>query len=375
LLKRLNILQLINIRWYNACAYYAISLSHALKKRGHRVIVAGDPGSPPLAKADTLGLETYQDLFLSSTSPWMVAYNAKRMSDMVKQEGIDIINAHRGEGHLTAALARVLFKRKVPLIRTRGDVRPPKSNPFTHYLNHKLTDKVITTCEVLRTSYLNSLKMPEEKVINVPVGIDHDLFGTKSNRVMWRERLNIPEGSPVVGILGRLSPVKGHKYFIQAAEYVLKENPQTIFIICGENAQISAGELKKTVMKMNQEENFRFLGRIEEVGELISIFDVAAVSSVGSETICRVALEYMCLGKPVVGTRVNAIPEVVEHEVNGLVVEPKKSKEFADALLELLQDENKRRKFGENGRNMVLEKFNLDSFARKTEEVYFSSLS
>jgi glycosyltransferase involved in cell wall biosynthesis len=372
--KKLNILQLINVRWYNACAYYAICLSYALKRRGHRVIVAGDPGSPPLAQANSLGLETYPDLFLSSTSPWMVAYNVKRIWDVVKQEKIDVINAHRGEGHLTAALAGILFGRKVPLIRTRGDARTPRSNPLTHYLNHKLTDKVITTCEVLRTSYLKSLKMPEEEVINVPVGIDHDMFGTKSNRLMWRERLKVPEGSPVVGILGRLSPVKGHKYFIQAAEYVLKENPQTIFIICGENAQISAGELKKTVIKMKKEENFRFLGRIEEVGELISIFDVAAVSSVGSETICRVALEYMCLGKPVVGTRVNAIPEVVEHGVNGLVVEPKRPKEFADAILELLQDENKRKRFGEKSRSMVLEKFGLDSFARKTEEVYFSTL-
>ncbi len=373
--KKLNILQLINVRWYNACAHYAICLSYALKKRGHRVIVAGDPGSPPLAKADKLGLETYRDLYLSSTSPWMMVYNVKRISDLVKQEGIDIINAHRGEGHLTAVLAGTFLKRKVPLIRTRGDARTPKSNLLNRYLNHKLTDKIITTCEVLRTSYLRNLKMPEEKVVNVPVGIDLDLFEPKEIPVRWKEKLKVPEGNLVVGILGRLSPVKGHRYFIEAAEYVLKENPHTTFIICGENAQISAGELKKTVKKMNMEENFRFWGRTEKVRELISIFDVAAVSSVGSETICRVALEYMCMGKPVVGTKVNAIPEVVEHEVNGLVVEPEKPKEFADALLELLQDENKRRRFGEKGRSMVLEKFSLDSFARKTEDVYLDSLS
>jgi glycosyltransferase involved in cell wall biosynthesis len=373
--KKLNILQLINVRWYNACAHYAVNLSYALKKGGHKVIVAGDPHSPPVLKAKALGLSAYEDLFLSYTSPWMIAYNVKRMVDLVKAEKIDIINAHRGEGHLVAALARSFFKRKVPLIRTRGDVRMPKANSLNRYLNDKLTDKIVTSCQVLRESYIKNLKIPESKVINIGVGIDHDLFSPRDGDRMWREKLSIPEGSLVVGMVGRLSPVKGHKYLIRSAEYVLKQIPHIIFIICGEDAQISANELKETVKSANIEKNFRFVGKVKDIREIISLFDVGVVSSVGSETICRVTLEYMSMGKPVVGTSVNGIPEAVKDGVNGLVVEPKNARKLALALLELLQDEQKRKKFGEKSRNIVLDKFTLNVFAQKTEEVYRSLLN
>ncbi len=372
--KRLNVLQLINVRWYNACAYYAVSLSLALRRRGHKVIVAGDPSSPPLLKAKELGLSVYEDLSLSYTSPWMIAYNVKRMRDLIESEGIDIINAHRGEGHLVAALAKKSLKRAVPLVRTRGDVRAPKGSFLNRYLNSALTDKIITTCGVLRESYIKNLRMPDEKVTTVPVGIDHDFFSPRESDTTWKERLSIPEGNLVVGMVGRLSPVKGHEYLIQAADHVLKRLPRVTFIICGGDAQISAQQLKDAVRGRNIEENFRFLGRVKDVREIISLFDVGVVPSVGSETICRVALEYMSMGKPVVGTKVNAVPEVIQHQLNGLVVEPKNPQELASAIIELLRDQGKRKNFGENSRSIVMEKFTLDLFAQKTEEVYLSLL-
>lgn len=370
----MNILQLINVRWYNACAYYAVSLSFALKKKGHKVIVAGDPQSPPLLKAKELGLSTYEDLHLSYTSPWMIAYNVKRLVDLVETESIDVINAHRGEGHIIAALAKGFFKRRVPIVRTRGDVRTPKSNRFNRFLSDKLTDKVITTCKVLKSGYIDNLKLSEDKVIDVPVGIDHDFFSPREIDRAWKDRLRLPEGSLVVGIVGRLSPVKGHRYFIQAAEYILREIPHAIFIICGEDAPISAEELKDQVNNREGGDNFRFLGRVEDIRDVVSLFDVGVVSSVGSETICRVALEYMSMGKPVVGTTVNAIPEVVEHKINGLLVKPENPQELAGALIKMLKDDQKRKKFGEASRRIVLEKYTLNLFAQKTEEVYYNLL-
>ncbi len=373
-MKRLNILQLINVRWYNACAYYAISLSAALKKRGHQVIVAGDPQSPPVLKAKELGLSVFEDLYPSYSTPWMMVYNIKRLVDLVAEEKIDIINAHRGEGHLIAALARKFGKRNVPLVRTRGDARIPKANLFNRHLNNRYTEKIITTCQVLRGNCIQVLKIPENKVVNIPGGIDHDFFSPQEWDRNWEEKLNLPEGSLVVGILGRLSPVKGHKYFIQAAEIVLKKFPRTIFLICGTDAQISLLELKEMVRTVGREENFRFLGKVKDPREIISLFDVGVVASTGSETICRVPLEYMAMGKPVVGTRVNAIPEVVEDDVNGLLVEPKDAPQMAEAMMRLLGDEQLRQRFGEIGRQKVVEKFTLDCFARRTEEVYFSLL-
>ncbi len=371
----MNVLQLINVRWYNACAYYAVALSYALKLRGHKVIVAGDPHSPPLLRAEELGLVTCRDVFLSHTSPWMIAYNVKRIADLVRAQGIDIINAHRGESHVVAALVGRLLKGNIPLVRTRGDVRIPKGNALNRWLNDKLTDKIITTCDVLKQSYIDNLQIAGERVTSVPVGIDHRFFSPRECGRGFIEKLELPEDALTVGIVGRLSPVKGHRYLLQAAQLVLKECPRTVFIICGEDAQIKSTELKRMTQEMGLEGNFRFMGRVPDVREIIASFDLGVVSSVGSETICRVALEYMSMGKPVVGTKVNAVPEVVQHGVNGLVVEPKDTRQMAAALIDLLEDKSKRLQFGQNSRNLVLERFTLDHFARRTEEVYLSLLN
>jgi glycosyltransferase involved in cell wall biosynthesis len=373
-LRNLNVLQLINVRWYNACAYYAVTLSYALKKRGHRVIVAGDPKSPPIGEAQKLGLEVYEDLYLSHTSPGMIVYNIKRIADLVKQENIDIINAHRGEGHLVTALYRYIFKKKIPLVRTRGDTRPPKNNIFNRYLNNNLTDKIIVTAEVLRGGYLQDLKIESKKVSKISVGIDEKFFYPRSPDQSWKKRLNMDEDDLVVGMVGRLSPVKGHRYFIQAAEFVLKKIPQAKFIIAGQDAQIKASQLKETVRDSNMENNFSFVGGVNDIREIISIFDVGVVASTGSETICRVLLEYMAMGKPVVGTSVNAIPEVIQHGVNGFVVLPGDGEALGEAILQLLKDKEKRIDFGKAGRSSVEKDFSLEQFAKKTEEIYFQLL-
>jgi glycosyltransferase involved in cell wall biosynthesis len=365
---------LINVRWYNACAYYAITLSFALKRRGHKVIVVGDPQSPPMGEAQKLGLEVYEDLYLSHTSPGIIVYNIKRITDLVKKENIDIINTHRGEGHLVTALYRYIFKKKIPLVRTRGDTRPPKNNVFNRYLNNNLTDKIIVTAETLKGSYLQNLKIKPEKVSKISVGIDEEFFSPALPHLGWKNRLNMGGGDLVVGMVGRLSPVKGHKYFIQAAEFVVKKTPQAKFIIAGQDAQIEASQLKEMVKESNMENNFRFVGKVEDIRKIISIFDVGVVASTGSETICRVLLEYMAMGKPVVGTSVNAIPEVIQHGVNGFVVPPADGEALGEAILQLLKDKEKRINFGKAGRSSVEKDFSLEQFAKKTEEVYFELL-
>jgi len=365
---------LINVRWYNACAYYAVTLSYALKRRGHRVIVAGDPKSPPLLEAKKLGLEVYEGLHLSYTSPWMMVYNIKRIADLIKKKNIHIINAHRGEAHLVAALYKYVSKKDIPLIRTRGDTRPPKTNILNRYLNNNLTDQIIATAETLRKSYLQTLKIKQDKVSKITVGIDYKFFSPRPPDQGWKNRLSIGEGDLVVGMVGRLSPVKGHRYFIQAAELVIKKTQRVKFVIAGEDAQIKASHLKGVVRKSNIENNFHFVGKVNDIREIISIFDVGVVASVGSETICRVALEFMAMGKPVVGTSVNAIPEVIQHGVNGFVVPPGDGEALGEAILKLLKDQGKRINFSKAARSSVEKDFSLDQFAKKTEEIYFELL-
>lgn len=338
------------------------------------MVVAGDPKSPPMVEAQRLGLEVYEDLYLSHATPWMMVYNIKRIADLVKYENIDIINAHRAEGHLLAALSKYISKKKIPLIRTRGDTRSPKNNVLNRYLNDNLTDQIIITAESLRESYLQDLKINSRKVSKINGGIDEKFFSPRPPDQRWKDRLNIGKGDLVVGMVGRLSPVKGHKYFIKAAEFVGKRFSPVKFIIAGEDAQIKRSELEDQISKLSLQNDFRFVGKVSDIREIVSLFDVGVVASIGSETICRVLLEYMAMGKSVVGTSVNAILEVIQHGVNGFIVPPADGEALGEAIRQLLEDKEKRINFGEAGRSLAEKEFSLEQFAKKTEEVYFEVL-
>ena len=368
--RRLNILQLVNFRWYNACAHYAIALSSGLQKRGHRVILAGDRNSPPLQIAEKMGLEVFPDLYLSYQNPGRFFYNIKRLKDVIEQDKIDLVNAHQGAGQLYASLVKKLFKNRFILIRTRGDQRKPKGNLFNRRLNLKWTDGIITTAETLYQSYAERFPSDKSRLINIPLGIDLNYFSPLEKDLELGKSLGISDGELVVGILGRLSPVKGHRYFIQAAAEVLKSFQPVKFLIAGEDAQVKSFRLKEWVKEMGIQDNFIFMGWVEDPRKIISLMDIAVVASTGSETIARVALEYMALGKPVIGTQINAIPEVVKNGINGFVVKSKDSQDMGKMILELLKEKDKRKRFGEASRNLVENEFSLDTFVGKTEEFY-----
>ncbi|OGC82508.1 MAG: hypothetical protein A2W07_01870 [candidate division Zixibacteria bacterium RBG_16_43_9] len=372
--KTLNILQLVNFRWYNACAHYAVTLSSGFQKRGHRVILSGDRNSPPLRMAEKMGLEIFPDLYLSYQNPGRFFYNIKRLKDVIEQEKIDLVNAHQGTGQFYASLVRKLFKKNFVLIRTRGDQRKPKSNLFNRWLNKKWTDGIITTAETLYQSYTEKFPLDKSRLINIPLGIDFNCFSPLEKDLELGKSLGISDGELVVGILGRLSPVKGHRYFIQAAAEVLKSFQPVKFLIAGEDAQVKSCRLKELVKEMGISDNFIFIGWVEDSRKIISLMDIAVVSSTGSETIARVALEYMALGKPVVGTEINAIPEVVKNGINGFIVRPEDSRGMAEVMLQLLEDKDKREKFGKASRALIENEFSLDTFVDKTEKFYFSFL-
>ncbi len=373
-MRKLNVLQLINVRWYNASAYYAIAVSQALSQRGHKVIVAGDFPSPPVEKAASLNLAIYPQLNLSRWDHTSILVNLKRLSDLLKAEKIELVNAHRGEGHFYASLIKKLFNSNLKIIRTRGDIRPPQRNFFNQILNHKLTDAIITSCKVLEESYQKNLNFDSNNLRNIPVGID-TIYFTPAYKSNLRQLLNLDEKTPLVGIVGRLSPVKGHIYFIEAAKFVPEKFPNVKFLIAGQDAQITKSFLKEKVKSLGMERNFHFWGRVPDIRDVIAALDIGVVASVGSESVCRVALEYMAMGKPVVATRINAIPEVVVDEENGFLVQPKNEKEMGEAILRLLQDEKKRKRMGEKSRQLVLEKFSLEKFGEETEKFYYQVLN
>ena len=373
-MKSLRILQLINVRWWNACAYYAVSLSEGLRRRGHDVIVAGMRGSPPIEKAKGLGLRTEESLRLTGFHPLQLGWSLKRLIKLLHRERIDVVHAHRAEGHICGALASRRAGRPIPLIRTRGDIRPPKNNFLNRILHQQWTDRIVIPGDFMRANGFFPFHVDPKKLVTIPSGVDVDFFHPSRTRQNVRTELDIGRTTSVVGMVSRLSPGKGHAAFLRAAAHVLRSRPDTVFLISGEEVEVKVGDLQALATGLGIQDQIRFLDKREDVRDVLSAIDIGVIASIESEAICRVLLEFMAMGKPVVGTRTNIIPEILVDGQTGYIVPPQDAPAMAGAILRLLDDQQKARTMGKRGRGLVEEVYALETITAHTEEVYEDAL-
>ena len=367
----MNILITVSVRWWNANAYYAISLAEALSKLGHHVYVAGDPNYPPTVRAQATGLETIEIKF-ASFNPIILFLNWYKLYKFVKAKRIEIINAHRSEDHLlTACIARRL---KIPLVRTLGDVRSPKDNFINRWLHFKATDYHISSSESNLTRYISTWPAFKPNCSVIPGGIKKEDIFKINNKEKLLQKFKIHPGAKVIGIISRLSPVKDHATFIMAASLVLENIPNAVFLISGIEVEITRNDLKILSESVNLNSNILFLDRHEPVNELLSVLDVGVIASKGSEVISRVAMEYLATGVPVVTTDVNVLPEIIQHEKNGFVVAAENPFDMSEAIVKILQNNDLKDKISKQNEEDFKNKFEMNVVAKSVLDIYKSLL-
>ena len=113
-----------------------------------------------------------------------------------------------------------------------------------------------------------------------------------------------------MGTVGRLTPVKGHKYLIEAASKILLKIPGMIFVFLGDGELINELKRQATVSGIN--DKVRFLGWRPDVAEVMSTFDVFVLPSL-NEGMGKVLVEAMAMGKPIIASDIGGIPDLIIH--------------------------------------------------------------
>lgn len=209
---------------------------------------------------------------------------------------------------------------------------------------------------------------PKTRII--PGGIDLEKFPKelKIKIINKKHRLKgFFKSKKVVLFTGKVTLEKGVNYLIKAAENIKGE----IYII-GDGPELN--KLKDEVNKENLQ-NVHFLGymgkdQAQEFHEFYYRADVFVTPSIWAEPLGLVILEAMAARTPVVATRKGGIPLAVKDNVNGILVRARSSKQIAEAVNKLLENDNLRKKLGENARKMVEEKFTWNKIAKKWEAIY-----
>jgi glycosyltransferase involved in cell wall biosynthesis len=177
----------------------------------------------------------------------------------------------------------------------------------------------------------------------------------------------LPHGAPLVGNVAALAAHKGQRHLVTAAAHVVRELPDTRFLIVGD------GELRepleRQIRDLGLERHVLLTGFRSDVVGIVKSLDVFVMSSV-TEGLGSAILEAMACRRPVVATRAGGIPEAVVDGTTGLLVPPQDDRALADAIVCLLKDPALRTRFGEAGRARVLERFSVDRLVAGTTAVY-----
>ncbi|HEX7342983.1 MAG TPA: glycosyltransferase family 4 protein, partial [bacterium] len=352
---------------WNASAYYAVTTAQALSARGHDVTVLAHQSTPGSQQAQDRGLRVEGEFQLLSRNPVKVWAIQRKLRAWLEREKFDLINPHRPEDHFHLALANRRSRRRAALVRTVSDVRIPAANIFNHLLHQKWTDGLIYCAECCRSRYHQGLKLEgiSERVLYSALDVEAYRSGDwkRGNRYA-----DLP--SPRFSMLARLSPNKGHRNLIEAAAMVLRELPTATFIVAGKEEEVSIAELREYARHHGVEKSFIFAGHLENPRQAIAVSDVGIIASTESEVISRAAQEFFAFGVPVIASRVNVLPEMIEDGLNGLLFESGDSAGLARAALRLAKDSDLRGRMGSEALKKAQERHDLSVLGQATEDFF-----
>ncbi|MDR1910951.1 MAG: glycosyltransferase [Helicobacteraceae bacterium] len=320
---------LINVRWYNATAWYALNLCRLLQANGFDTIAGVLPNTETARKAKEMGIKTYEDDF-TTNSPFKIFALTRRINRFLREFKPDFITAHRGEIFWLFALKRYFSKPAWRLIRVRGDERKPKDNFANRFLHNVCADRVIVSCDLLKREFVNRLQTPEDQIDVIYGGVDTRKFAfDRSGRDRARSEFGFNKNDIVIGFVGRYSEVKGHKTLIEAARSLRQSDPRYKLLFVTDSADLDIADLQ-TMIDENGLTNHAFItGFRSDIVACISAFDVGVVASIGSEAICRVAFEIMSVGVPLIASNVGATPEIAP---SGNITPPSDPRTLAEKI-------------------------------------------
>ena len=309
------VLQVVNVRWFNATAWYGLYLSRLMQEAGHTVVVLTLGGTESHTKALEWGLDA-RPMDLNSANPLRLAVTLAKLIRLLRAEKPQVVNCHRGEGFFLWGLLKALgfpFR----LVRTRGDQRPPRADFLNRFMHARVADAVVVTNSRMARHFLSAMRTPEDKVWLIHGGVDRERFRfDAAGRERVRAEFGYGPKEVVLALVGRFDRVKGQRETLEAvARIIHKQGRHRLrLMLLGFGSATGQAEVELWVREFKLERFVRITGRREDVAACLSAADLGIVASLWSETIARAALEIMAAERPLLSSDVGVMPDLLPPE-------------------------------------------------------------
>lgn len=364
----MNILFITNHLNTGGITSYVFTLANGLRKNGHKVFIASSGGVLGVKFRES-GLESiHVPMNTKKEIGPGVILSAFKLSGIIRENKIDIIHSH---SRTTQVLGCLLSR-----LTGAGHVFTCHGF-FKRRLLRRLFPcwggRVIAISEQVKAHLIRDFRLDESKIAMIHNGIDLNRFQARSLefKVQGKSKLGLSEG-PVIGIIARLSDVKGHRYLIEAMKIVLEKFPSANLLIVGSGKMQQ--ELTQVVKTLGIDRSLFFMPEVQDATEALGLMDVFVMPSL-KEGLGLALMEAMAMGLAVIGSNVGGIKTLVQNGTSGLLVEPADSRALAEAILGLLSDPEKRASLGSQAQLFIRQNFSQEKMVGETERAYLKCLS
>ena len=343
-----------------------IQLAEAMGKRGYRsVVVIRGPGW------------VQQELLRRGIDPVILeskgSFNLKflmSLVSLVKKEKISLIHSHLLGSNVYAAITGLIAR--VPVVATYHGMVDVSPNERFRRTKHQLMRWGIGHYVAVSNRLMSNIQeqglLNPEKTTVVYNGIDTSKYGRNTDQSI-RESLNLPARAILVGSLGNVRKAKGYDILVSAAARVVARSPDVHFVIAGDKKPSIMKELDEQIKELDIAANIHFLGFQQECAAMLAQMDMFLLSST-SEGFSISTIEAMATGLPVLVTRCGGPEEIVEHKLNGWMVESNNAEAIAEGFRVLLNDAELCARLALAGRQHACAKFGLQAMLDSYDEIY-----
>ncbi len=373
-----NVLQLIGSFHQGGSERQAVQLCRLLKDDATYRVFAGtlDSEGSLRNEIDELDLGEIPEFKLNSFYDANFFRQVNSCASFIKENKIQIVQTHDFYTNIFGMAAAFYARVPVRIAAKRETLSKTNKQMLFERQAFRLAHKVLTNADAVK-EFLVKSGVPEKKLVTIHNGLDLDRLkpSPDQNREQILREFGLPTAVDFqfVTIVANLrSDVKNHEMFLRAAKTTAEQVENVGFVMVGEGELIDS--LKKFSSDLGIGERTHFTGRCSKIAEVLSISNVCVLSS-RSEGFSNSILEYMAASKPVVATNVGGASEAVIDGETGFLVDSDDDAAMADRLVELLLNDEKAKRFGENGRKYVEENFSLAAQTEKTLKLYESLLN
>ena len=325
-------------------------------------------------------IETIPDL-VRELSPWKDFMAFLKLRRFFKAEKFDVVHTHSSKAGIIGRLAA--YASGVPVVV--HTVHGQAFHPYEKWWRNKLyialerfaalwCDRIYAVAQAMIDQCVEAGVSPREKYQVVYSGMDTGAFDSARREPELRAALCIPEDAAVIVTVARLFPLKGYEFVIPAAKKLIPEYSNLHFLIVGDGPMHD--EIISSLKADGMDNRFHFSGLVppHEVCRYIAQADMLWHLSL-REGLPRSVVQALATGRPAVGFRLDGTPEVVLDGKTGFTVPPGDVEQVAAVTRKILDDAALRQSMGEEGKKLVIERFDWHRMADILEAEYIRLLN